>query len=52
MQIYHLNWIENYKKIRGALGIEWPGYMIHESGMWSKVHRKWFFLPRRCSKER
>lgn len=25
--------------------------MIHESGCWSEVHRKWFFLPRRCSKE-
>lgn len=26
--------------------------MIHESGMWSAVNRKWYFLPRRCSKER
>lgn len=26
--------------------------MIHESGVWSDVHQKWFFLPRRCSKER
>lgn len=34
------------------LGIDWPGYMIHESGVWSTVHRKWYFLPRRCSKER
>lgn len=25
--------------------------MIHESGAWSDVHKKWFFLPRRCSKE-
>lgn len=25
--------------------------MIHESGAWSNVHHKWFFLPRRCSKE-
>lgn len=33
------------------LGIEWPGYMIHESGLWSDIHQKWFFLPRRCSKE-
>lgn len=38
--------------IRRAIGIEWPGYMIHESGMWSAVNRKWYFLPRRCSKER
>lgn len=25
--------------------------MIHESGAWSDIHQKWFFLPRRCSKE-
>lgn len=47
-----MNWIENYKAIRAAVGIEWPGYMIHESGVWSAIHRKWYFLPRRCSKER
>ncbi len=26
--------------------------MIHESGVWSDIHKKWFFLPRRASKER
>lgn len=51
-EVYHLNWINNYKAIRKAIGIEWPGYMIHESGAWSDVHRRWFFLPRRCSRER
>ncbi|XP_035903168.1 soluble calcium-activated nucleotidase 1 [Anopheles stephensi] len=51
-EVYHLNWINNYKAIRKAIGIEWPGYMIHESGAWSEVHRRWFFLPRRCSRER
>ena len=25
--------------------------MIHESGVWSDVHEKWFFLPRRASTE-
>lgn len=49
-EVHHINWVSNYKKIREVVGIEWPGYMIHESGMWSPVHRKWFFLPRRCSK--
>ena len=29
-----------------------PGYMIHESGVWSEVHNQWFFLPRRASTER
>lgn len=25
--------------------------MIHEAIQWSPVHKKWFFLPRRASKE-
>ncbi|KAL3272443.1 hypothetical protein HHI36_013923 [Cryptolaemus montrouzieri] len=49
--VSHLNWVDEYKRLRRVLGIEWPGYMIHESGIWSDVHKKWFFLPRRCSKE-
>ena len=28
------------------------GYMLHESGIWSEFHKKWFFLPRRMSKQR
>ncbi|GLV44941.1 uncharacterized protein CBL_14487 [Carabus blaptoides fortunei] len=51
-QVNHISWIEPYKRIRSAIGIEWPGYMIHESGVWSDIHQKWFFLPRRCSKHR
>ena len=26
--------------------------MIHESGVWSEIYRKWFFLPRRASTEK
>lgn len=29
-----------------------PGYMIHESGVWSEYHKRWFFLPRRASTEK
>uniref|UniRef100_A0A1A9X0H4 Apyrase n=1 Tax=Glossina brevipalpis TaxID=37001 RepID=A0A1A9X0H4_9MUSC len=48
-----IDWSYNYKRLRQeAADIVWPGYMIHESGVWSSVHKKWFFLPRRCSKER
>ncbi len=25
--------------------------MIHESGLWSNIHKKWVFLPRRASTE-
>ncbi|KAG6798050.1 soluble calcium-activated nucleotidase 1 [Apis mellifera caucasica] len=48
-EIYSLNWISNYKRLRQAIDIEYPGYMIHESGAWSDIHKSWFFLPRRCS---
>ncbi|XP_058822434.1 soluble calcium-activated nucleotidase 1 [Topomyia yanbarensis] len=51
-EVYHLDWSTNFKALRSAIGIDWPGYMIHESGVWSSESRRWFFLPRRCSKER
>lgn len=48
-----LDWSYNFKRLRQESSqITWPGYMIHESGVWSAVHKKWFFLPRRCSKEK
>lgn len=50
-QISHHDWKTNYEKLRRSVGIEFPGYMIHESGVWSVIHKKWFFLPRRMSKE-
>jgi soluble calcium-activated nucleotidase 1 len=28
------------------------GYLIHEAVNWSERHKRWFFLPRRASKER
>lgn len=31
--------------------MSYTGYIIHESAMWSDVHKKWFFLPRRASTE-
>ncbi|XP_064556430.1 apyrase [Drosophila montana] len=52
-EVRSLNWAENYKQLRlQSLQINWPGYMIHESGVWSPVHQRWYFLPRRCSKEK
>ncbi|CAH0750723.1 unnamed protein product [Diatraea saccharalis] len=50
-EVQHLNWVHQYKAVRSAIGIQWPGYMIHESGVWSPIKRKWHFLPRRCSHE-
>ncbi|CAI4223471.1 unnamed protein product [Auanema sp. JU1783] len=49
--VEHVNWYENFVNVRKAIGIEYPGYMIHEAVQWSSVHNKWFFLPRRASKE-
>lgn len=51
-EVHHINWIKNFKALRLALSIKWPGYMIHESGVWSNEHKKWFFLPRRASKDK
>lgn len=50
--IQHHDWKDNYNALRAKAGTTLPGYMIHESCVWSTVHQRWFFLPRRASKER
>lgn len=50
-QVTSINWANNYKALRESVGINFPGYLLHESGAWSEIHKKWFFLPRRCSTE-
>ncbi|TRY69025.1 hypothetical protein TCAL_03817 [Tigriopus californicus] len=50
--VEHLNWHDNYVALKKAAGIEFPGYMIHEAAAWSSFHKKWFFLPRRASKNK
>lgn len=47
--VAHVNWRENYLALRSAAGIQYPGYLIHESSAWSTHHGKWYFLPRRAS---
>lgn len=49
--VRHIRWVDEYISLRRAAGIEYPGYMIHESGQWSPHHRKWIFLPRRASNQ-
>lgn len=51
-KVEHINWIKEYNSVREILNIRWPGYMIHESAVWSDLHKKWYFLPRRCSTEK
>ncbi|XP_067935997.1 apyrase apy-1-like [Watersipora subatra] len=47
--VEHLDWHSHYNAMRKKAGFSSPGYMIHESGVWSNVHRRWYFLPRRAS---
>jgi soluble calcium-activated nucleotidase 1 len=49
--IFHENWAKRYNAMMNSVGIQHPGYVIHEAGCWSPYHKKWFFLPRRASKE-
>lgn len=52
-EVRSVDWAFNFKFLRQeAMQINWPGYMIHESGVWSPVQKKWYFLPRRCSREK
>eukprot|EP00002_Diphylleia_rotans_P001395 TRINITY_DN1078_c0_g1_i1.p1 TRINITY_DN1078_c0_g1~~TRINITY_DN1078_c0_g1_i1.p1 ORF type:complete len:359 (+),score=86.77 TRINITY_DN1078_c0_g1_i1:53-1129(+) len=50
--IESLDWRDNYQAMRKATGTLDPGYLVHESGYWHEQHKKWYFLPRRVSKER
>jgi len=49
--VTHLDWSENFDKMQNALGIQMPGYVIHEAAGWSDVLQKWIFMPRKVSKE-
>ena len=51
-EVEHINWHDYYIKLRETAGIDFPGYMIHESAAWSEIHKKWYFLPRRASKNK
>ena len=51
-KVQHIDWHTNYIKLRETAGIEFPGYMIHESACYSPVTKSWTFLPRRASKSK
>ncbi|XP_050424374.1 soluble calcium-activated nucleotidase 1-like [Adelges cooleyi] len=50
--VKHVNWTQNFIKLRAAFGIHFPGYMTHESCVWSNVHGRFFFLPRKASTDK
>ena len=49
--ITHENWTDRFNKLREAVGVPYPGYMIHEAITWSPYRKQWVILPRRVSKE-
>ncbi|GAB1602372.1 soluble calcium-activated nucleotidase 1-like [Argonauta hians] len=49
--VKHIDWHENYNTLRKKTNTLLPGYLIHESAVWSNIHQRWFFLPRRLSRE-
>jgi len=49
--VEHLDWRLQYSELRRAAGIDAPGYLIHESAVWSNHSGRWLFLPRRASKQ-
>jgi soluble calcium-activated nucleotidase 1 len=49
--VEHLDWSTNYDHIAEQVGIRSPGYVIHESAVWSERNNRWYFLPRKASKE-
>ena len=51
-QVKHVDWRKQFLAVRGAVGVEWPGYMIHEAVAWSELRNRWVFLPRRVGKHK
>jgi soluble calcium-activated nucleotidase 1 len=51
-KIHHVDWTVQYNLLREKTGTIYPGYLVHEAVTWSNFHKKWFFLPRRVSKEK
>eukprot|EP00948_MAST-09A_sp_MAST-9A-sp1_P003300 g3300.t1 len=48
----HHDWIAKYNALRAVAKCEFgTGYFVNESGIWSDVHQRWFFMPRKLSRE-
>uniref|UniRef100_A0A0N4ZHE3 Apyrase n=1 Tax=Parastrongyloides trichosuri TaxID=131310 RepID=A0A0N4ZHE3_PARTI len=45
-----VNWKNNFIAVRASIGIVFPAYIVNEAVQWSDIHQKWFFLPRKVSK--
>jgi len=51
LTIKHVKWNKAYSALRAATDTLHPGYLFHESCQWNRALRRWFFLPRRLSRE-
>lgn len=49
--VSHVDWTENFIKLRKALASDYPGYVVHEAIGWSESMKKYVILPRRISSE-
>ena len=49
--VSHVDWTDNYNKLRNAVHCKYPGYLIHEAINWSPIRKQWVILPRRVSEE-
>lgn len=49
--VRHVNWTREYDAVAAAMGVQFPGYLMHEAVLWSQLRREWVFLPRRRSVE-
>jgi len=50
-RVRHHNWQHVYEALREATGTSNPGYLIHEAVRFHPVSRRWYFFPRRVSKD-
>ena len=50
-ELRRIDWSRQYSFVSQALGVQPPGYVIHEAVNWSPHLKKWVFAPRRISKE-
>ena len=51
-KIEHVDWRREYNTLRSVTKSgQGHGYHVHEAGRWSEVHKRWFFFPRKLSRE-
>jgi len=49
--VEHIDWNPVYSALEAHLGVRAPGYVMHESVLFSEINRKWYFMPRQISHE-